>query len=156
MLQCNGSGSNGSVTEVRKYYKSLLVLISQCRMLISTVLHPNCFRLFIKNTRFYLGQKLIWKDSHQYPNITTPLSLYSPSVFFMFNYQVYRNWNSSCAQSINNNTIHTFSHSGWQILHLKQHVFGCVINFGTVVKRFFKTQQEFKPDISYTRYEVPP
>ena len=32
----------------------------------------------------------------------------------------------------------------------------CVINLGTVVKRFFKTQQEFKPDISYTRYEVPP
>ena len=91
MLQCNGSGSNGSVTDVRKYCKSLLVLISQCRMLTSTVLHPNCFRLFIKNTRFCLGQKLIWKDSHQYPNIRTPLSLYSPSVFFMFNYHVYRN-----------------------------------------------------------------
>ena len=34
----------------------------------------------------------------------------------------------------------------------------CAINFGTVVMKddFFKTREEFKRDISYTRYSVPP
>ena len=46
-----------------------------------------------------------------------------------------------------------------KFVHLKTALYlSCAINFGTVVIKgdFFKTREEFKRDISYTRYSAPP